>query len=490
MSEFELKLRVPTDEAASLHAAFIAHGAMTLRLQARYFDTRSSVLARQGVTLRLRLEDGRWVQALKTIGDGVVQRLEHEVVLDDPADAVPELDPGRHDATDAGRLLRAALDSEPSAALVERHATDIERLRLMLYPPGGSAVEAALDSGAVRVEDRSAPVLEVELEHKAGPLQGVFDVAAGWVHHGGLWLSTLTKAERGERLQHAANAPPPSVRTQGPAIGAQMNGPALMHALLLAVLAPLLAHAGALAEGDRGEQTLHQVRIGLRRLRTLLRELRRLAPGVKAHWDGELATAARRLGPGRDDVAQAALRPLLEAAQAAVADWPAPAVQDPADTIRDRGLQGVLVEVLALAHADDGRLAPMPPSAALQQVAARLDRLQHRLAQAAARYEALPLPAQQRVLGQLERLQDLTEMTAGLWPRRPAKRLLKALRAAHEAAALHRDVAAAATAFRAQAALDPQSWFTAGYLQAHLQTTARSTAHALRRLRKRPACWR
>ena len=133
-----------------------------------------------------------------------MQRLEHEVAVSGPAGQRPVLDLQRHAGTGAGAALAAALQTAPGAALEERHATDVQRLHCLMVTEGGCQVEAALDVGQALAGGLQERFVELELEHKGGPLQGLFDLATACVKHGGLWQSTVTKAERGERLRQAA----------------------------------------------------------------------------------------------------------------------------------------------------------------------------------------------------------------------------------------------------------------------------------------------
>ncbi len=82
----------------------------------------------------------------------------------------------------------------------------------------------------------------------------------------------------------------------------------------------------------------------------------------------------------------------------------------------------------------------------------------------------------------LKRLRYLAEMTAPLWPRAATRSYLERLTVAQDALGRHNDIAVAAGAFRADAALYPEAWFAAGFLQAHLATTARSARKRLLKL--------
>jgi inorganic triphosphatase YgiF len=181
-----------------------------VRLRARYFDTPQRHLGHAAMALRLRQEGERWVQTLKGRGDGMLKRLEHEVVLDDiPTSAVPALDLSRHDGTPAGAALRRALGDQADA-LACRYETDVWRtLGHVEIGPGpagtqvGTTVELALDLGEIRAGSAVWPLQELEFELKAGPVDGLLALARDWVGQHGLWLDVRSKAERGERLASA-----------------------------------------------------------------------------------------------------------------------------------------------------------------------------------------------------------------------------------------------------------------------------------------------
>ncbi|HEY6511490.1 MAG TPA: CHAD domain-containing protein [Burkholderiaceae bacterium] len=490
MAELELKFRGPDGALASLHDALRAHGATSQRLQARYFDTADGQLARQRVALRLRKEGRLWLQAVKAAGDGAVHRLEHEVRVPTRAGRMPAIDPHRHDGSDAGRALDAALHATPGAALIERHATDVVRLRCMVHDAVGSEVEVALDTGHVSASGRSLPLLELELEHKAGPVQGLFDLAAAWVEHGGLWLCTISKAERGERLLRAP-AVPAATRAKPPQLAGEVDGPSLMRASLQSVLEQVLANVSDIAEGVTAAETIHQARVGLRRLRTVLRELAALSPSIPAQWDGVLSAAFGRLGERRDeDAVAAAVRPLLQAAAAPRLVWTRRTLADPVQVVRDPGFQRTLIELLALAHAGDERFAPLSASGARNWVVSRLDDLHTRVFRDGRRFEKLELARQHRLRKRLKRLRYLAELVAEQWPREAVRSFLKELGAAQDALGHHNDVAVAADLFRGDAAAEPASWFAAGYLQAHLAVTARDAHKALAAASQAQAFWK
>jgi len=489
MSELELKLRIPEEALASLRQALRAHGAKSTRLQARYFDTADGLLAHHLVALRLRLEGRRWVQTLKAAGTGAVHRLEHEVRVPGSSAVVPQLNLSLHEGSEAGMALRAALQSAPGAVLLERHATDITRLHCLLQTSGGTVIEAALDTGRAMAGTNVVPITELELEHKSGPIQGLFDLAAAWVTHGGLWLCTITKAERGQRLMDP-NAHSLEPKPAMPKLEASADGPTLLKALLQATLAQVLVPASEVAEGDTAETTIHQLRVALRRLRTVLRELSALSANIDPGWDTALAHTFGLLGQTRDQQAvTAAVKPLLQAAGAPRLTWHAEKAADPAAAVRDPAFQTTLVSMLALAYAGVECFAPLSGEQVLAHLSARLRKLHGQVTRDGTRFERLPLEQQHRVRKRLKRLRYLIDLTAALWPRRAVKRYLKNLSKAQKAMGLHNDVAVAAEAFQADAASHPEAWFAAGWLQAHLAVTAHSARKTLTPVAKSSKFW-
>jgi inorganic triphosphatase YgiF len=490
MAELELKFAVPQQALPSLREALRAHGATSLRLRAHYFDTANGQLARHRVALRLRQEGRRWVQTVKAEGEGAVHRLEHEVRVPAAGARMPTIDPRRHDGSEAGALLAAALRAAPAAALVERHGTDITRLHCQLRDAHGSDIEVALDSGHVSAVSRSLALVELELEHKGGPVQGLFDLAGAWVAHGGLWLCTTTKAERGERLRND-RAPPPATKARPPQLPQDIAGPALMRASLQSALEQVLANVSDIAEGVTAAETIHQARVGLRRLRTVLRELTALSPAISPDWDSVLASTFAKLGERRDEeVVAAAVRPLLQAASAPRLGWAPRALADPVQAVRERSFQLTLIAILALAHAGDERFAPLSSAATRDWVATRLSELQRQVARDGHRFEKLELERQHRERKRLKRLRYLAEVVADLWPRDAVRQYLKSLESAQDALGHHNDVAVAAALFHADAAAHPDSWFAAGYLQGHLPVTARAARKALTEAAQVPCFWK
>lgn len=508
MFETELKFQVPPERAAAVRAAMKAAAPRRQHLQAIYFDTADGALACAGIALRLRREGPRWVQTLKARGAHAAERHEHNVPLPSPPrapGAAPRPDLARHAGTPASAAWAAAL-GEPlaqfdTARLQPVMTTDIWRRSVRVAVPmdlpvdqgAGCVVELAFDEGEVRAGGAVAAVCELEYELVQGDLAGLVRCAAEGVALHGLWLDTVSKAERGELLaQGLAHAPP--TRFQPPAVSRRADGPALWRAALGSALAMLLPNAAAVAAGSDAAEHVHQLRVAIRRLRCAVSELSPLV-GLAAEpaWLPPLVALFRALGAGRDEAALLqSLAPRLQAAGAPCTDWrggrDAPAPPAPAALLREPAVQQALLQLLV-----DSLAVPakgLDAAAARRHVASRLALLHEQVAHAGRRFDRLPEAAQHQARKRVKRLRYLADVVAGLYDKpRAQPRFLKPLTAAQDALGALQDVLVALPLYRAAKARLPEAWFAVGWLTAEREQAVRRSGKALRALGRAKPFW-
>lgn len=515
-TEIEFKFQVPRERLAALQKELARARTTRTHLQARYFDTADGLLARNGAALRLRKEGRRWVQTAKALGDGAVHRLEHNVDLGPSRAGAPVLvDARRHQGTPVGEVLDRILDGG-SVALVETFATDIWRVARHARH-GRSVVELALDTGRVIApavpgkSERAWPVCELELELVQGNVHELVELAQRWSHRHRLFFSTVTKAERGERLRAAqqsgedavaaVKATPPRFRDadEDKKGGLMVGAAELQRAVVAACLAQILPNASEIAAGNEAPEMIHQLRVGIRRLRTALRELDEVAPGrfdVSA-WEPVLVTAFRGLGAQRDrDVLSARMQPQLQAIGAPLAELPAPEDEAPPPTacelVRDGAFQSLLVTLIGIS-APPEVVAPVGKTeadAVKTVLGEHLDKLHRQLRKAGKRFEGLPTDEQHRARKRLKRQRYLAEFVAPLYGKDKAQRYIEQLLPAQDALGDYNDDVVATEAYREATAQDPRAWFAVGWLSAQQPLQAESCAQALKALGKTAKFWK
>lgn len=519
--EVELKFQIPANRRDAVEADLRLGSVRRTRLRARYFDTPDGALAAHKMVLQLRLAGKQWVQTAKATGRGPLDRLEHNVDVDGDAGLITaKPDVQRHAGSLVGKLFSEIL-AQTDEPLIEVYSTDIWRL-LRCEREGDTYVELALDTGRIVGPARSSgkprvlQVCELEFELLEGPVQGLVTMAQRWSQSHGLWLSTVSRAAHGERLLSGTDV---VVATQ--AISAVFHGksarrptgPMVQQAVITACLAQVLPTASEIAAGSQDAQQVDQLRVGLRRLRTALRELAPLASGFDPAWQAPLAEAFRALGVRRErEAVLEAVAPRLAAVGAPPVVLPDGMSADPshAETVRDVSFQAVLLGLIGFAtqHADKQSREDRRTSQDVEECSKakkvdsglgsrrtrrymreRLGKLHAETFHEGKRFESLTHDQQHRVHTRLERLRDLVEFVAPLFREDKVHHYRRRLEPAQDALCQFNDAFAALQAYREATSSDLHAWFAVGWLDARQVNDASDCAKALSRIEKARSFW-
>ena len=283
--EIELKLSIEQSDIPALlrHPSLNFAKPVVRQLRNTYYDTPHLQLRALGVALRFRQIGDLWLLTLKTGGPaagGFSERGEWEYAaqpgvfdfahIDDPA-------------------LRRFLEVHVSQLMpvfttdFTRHTWQLEHL--------GSTIEVALDQGQISSADQHSPLCEVELELLSNEnAHALFSLAQSLSTSARLHPEIASKAERGYRLfrqektcpQHAAPSP----------LHQKMDVYSAFSRLAWSCLNQLQNNeAGALQQDD--PEFTHQIRVAIRRLRSVIRLF---APQLPAVFSERYAPAWRNIG--------------------------------------------------------------------------------------------------------------------------------------------------------------------------------------------------
>lgn len=286
--ETELKLELDGAALAGLpgHPAMAGPPRIS-DLTSVYFDTPDHRLHEAGVSLRVRRADGGFVQTIKWRGSsGLFEREELEIEV---AGEHPE--PEVFAQTPVARLL------EGGAEVAEVCATRVRRAT-RLWRDGESLIEISLDEGEAVAGEAREPIIELELELKAGAPEALFRLARSLGEAAPLRLAFESKGERGYRLaagdgRTARKAEPVELDEAGTAADA-------WRAIALNALRQISVNARAF-RARPGVSALHQTRVGLRRLRAAFSIFKPMLEGETFEaMKAEARWAAGELADGRD----------------------------------------------------------------------------------------------------------------------------------------------------------------------------------------------
>lgn len=270
--ELEIKFQLGAGAIEALQGdAFPLDKASIAQLHAIYFDTASHALRDGGFSLRVRRKGDTYIQTLKhRAGGGLFERDEWEIEVPGP-----DLD------------LAALADTPASAAIADASlapafTVEVER-RTHVWVKGPTRIEVVFDTGLIIAGDRQDTICEMELELLAGAPQALFDLAGELRAKAALTLAFESKAERGYRL--AGHDGVAALRAQASAVDTRTTGAEAFQLIARDALIQIAGNARLLQRAHNPD-VLHQMRVGLRRLRAALSVF-------KAMLDPEGLNAAR-----------------------------------------------------------------------------------------------------------------------------------------------------------------------------------------------------
>jgi len=291
--EMEIKLELPAAAVDRLKRHLRGHAnlkelAQENDLTSIYFDTKRQRLHRKGFSLRVRDLGGRHVQTIKYSGNG-------SAGLFDRAEWEQTVEGQKPDWKAAKKTPLAALVNKQLRAKTKPlFATRVRRTSYRLRNGRGD-LKLVLDHGSIDAGSRSAPVAEIELEVENGRPTAALEFARlGRVAQ--LTPAAKSKAEHGYDLL----AGEPALAKSAPVpLSAKMNVELAFRAIGRECLRHVIANRTALCRGD--PEGVHQMRVGLRRLRAAISLFSEVVSDRRvARIKAELKWLAQALAPARD----------------------------------------------------------------------------------------------------------------------------------------------------------------------------------------------
>jgi triphosphatase len=296
--ETELKLTIAAKDITALkaHPLLAGQGApYELQQLDVYYDTPGRALWQRGYAFRVRAAGGNYVQAMKDAGTavgGLHVRGEWESALDDGKPDPAALAAKVHGHKEAAALLR----TEAGTQLLPIFTSSTARTIWDLRPADGCEVECVLDVATIRCGKRHVNIAEIELELKRGEPAQLFALAQELNKTLALRMENQNKAERGYALLDGARPPGP-VKARPVALSAKATLDDALQRILGNCLEQMDANVPGVLAQDA--ECLHQMRVGLRRLRAAL-DLFKSKVHLPDTLQADLDWLAALLGKARD----------------------------------------------------------------------------------------------------------------------------------------------------------------------------------------------
>jgi inorganic triphosphatase YgiF len=264
-----------------------ADTARTEDLTSVYFDTRKFALRDQGVTLRVRAIGAKRLQTIKRNCGALVERDEWEQEIEGER---PDLRLARQ--TPLAPLLTGKIKRQLRPVFETRVSRAVVPLRL-----GKSEIELAIDAGRVETARKHSEIAEIEVELKHGDRHDVAALVRRLARSIPVSYGAIAKSDRGYALLDGALDEPVFARPI--ALPPASSAADAFIVIGFECLRHVAANEAAVRRGD-GEG-VHQMRVGLRRLRAAISLFKDMLQGPSLRpLKAELVWLTEQLGPARD----------------------------------------------------------------------------------------------------------------------------------------------------------------------------------------------
>lgn len=290
--EVEIKLELAPASLPALKRLSLLQAAKRTQKRAAqvsvYFDTEKQTLRKKGLMLRVRRQGGHYTQTIKAITDpGSFERNEWET---DVGGKNPNLEHAK------GTALEPLLTNKLRRRLKPLFETRVQRT-VYSVGNGAHAIALAVDQGAVETGTKSLELCEIELELEQGRIEELFDNARELTKALPARLGLKSKSERGyELIDGKQDFPVKAIEIK---LASGTNARGAFRLVALACLKQVIDNEPAVLKGD--PEGVHQMRVGLRRLRAamslfaaLLRDSQTAAMKTELKW------LTSELGPARE----------------------------------------------------------------------------------------------------------------------------------------------------------------------------------------------
>jgi inorganic triphosphatase YgiF len=290
----ERELKLELDPAAALRIAqwLRGRGAKPTSapvLRSIYFDTDDFYLNEAGVVFRIRKERDSHTQTIKQFGPrgaGLFDRPEWEAQI---SDFTPDFLAARATGLKLFRRRQLALKLHP--------VFEIQTRRRKFDIPGEQHVLLTIDRGRVLAGRRARSFCEIEIESLDGRLDALFRIAGELADVAAVRLAVQSKSDRGYAL--LKRKAQQIFRAEEVSLAPEMPAQDAFRMIARECLRQLASNVRATVRGEA--EALHQMRVGLRRLRACITVFSKMLDSDEtAQMKADLRWIGRCLGEARD----------------------------------------------------------------------------------------------------------------------------------------------------------------------------------------------
>lgn len=303
-NEFKIKFLLPKKKFEAIEQWINSKGGFQRQhLQAACIDTPDFLLMQTGVVFCLRKEGHQWVQMLKVVTDNSFERLECDIKRKPIGNIAPNWHLDLH--YKSGRLLKKLIPKLKVQKLQICYRTDVWRRQAAIKSRYG-VIQYTLDRGSISSflpkGTRKILIRELELELIGGEPRNILNHAQKMIKSYEACIDIRSKYERGYMLASELEFSSP-VKAKYVSLKNAGDNNEIIGRLFHSCMEQVLTNQSVLnTECQNYSEYLHQLRIGLHRLKVLFKHLDKYDIHISEKGIETFKRAFNMLGQYRDNI--------------------------------------------------------------------------------------------------------------------------------------------------------------------------------------------
>ena len=359
----------------------------------------------------------------------------------------------------AQALLKPVLASKQP--LILQFRTEVKRLNVQMNH-GDSHIEIALDQGWLIAAHQKVKISEIEFELKKGQISDLIACLQPWVKQYHLYLDVQSKAARGYALLNTQ--PQAATYAQSFSLNQTHSAELALKQMIASCLQHILPNASAIARGNYQASHVHQLRVGIRRLRSVLKSFADWTIHDLTLWQQQLKSLFQHLGSTRDyDAIVSDVLPALQNAGAPFDSLPQPKRKshDLSQHFREPSTSLLWLDLLNFSQ----HASATDPSQDLTHLAAKqIANLQRKISGQSDNFMQLSTEQKHQLRKQVKQLRYSLEFTHSVLKPKQVKRYLKTLKPLQEVLGEFNDLCVAEEYFKILVNKQRDYWFALGWI--------------------------
>lgn len=483
MAKIVLKFQIPKEKQHLLIQTMQDKHVEHTHIHSQYFDNDYFELSSQNVALKQQFKNQRWSQTLylPTAYQLASTKFQTNLGTTQP----PKVNIQQYQQHKKINPIAKERLKECLRVLKIQFEAKFERFS-STFQINETQIAVHLDVGFFNIQTQHHDFTEIQFKLIQGDFKTFIDFILPRLQRYSLWFDCRNKAQicyalaQNQRVQ---------VQTKLQLKTKNKTEHAIQH-MLDNTLQHLLPNSSAIASGHFNDEHVHQARVAIRRIRSILKTFSKWSKHIDATWETKFANIFRQLGTQRDlDMIENSILPQLEQVKCPKITLP---MRENLHThplphvFQSYAFNNLILSVLQFIHTPHQKKSK---SDLKHQFKQDIQKLHHQIIRDAHDFLDFSIDERHATRKRLKRLRYSIECIASLYPKAQVEQYLKILKPAQETLGLYNDVLVAEALFQTLHADQPNILFALGWLKARQDSLVCDAVTELRRLANTVPFW-